>query len=205
MDRWPQAPTSPARKYHSGNFSGGRGNFSFSFNQVQNTTPTLKSLKIHQWPIAFDAPNTPLFCFFSRQFFPSTSGSLFFFENFFHVLCTLQRFHFWFLPLSAWLPVFWSHILKTLLFVLLWEYNETSIILFGVVDCFYRWSDRNLVSTSGSTVESTGVVASHLHCLSLSHFHYLLNAYSYLIFFSFFSSSCLSLCKRRTLPKYAAN
>lgn len=52
-------------------------------------------------------------------------------------------------------------------------------------------------------VESTGVVASHLHCLSLSHFHYLLNAYSYLIFVLF--SSCLSLCKRRTLPKYAAN
>jgi hypothetical protein len=51
--------------------------FLFSFNQVQqNMTPTLKSLKIHQWPIAFDAPNTPLFCFVSRQFFPSTSGSL---------------------------------------------------------------------------------------------------------------------------------
>ena len=77
---------------------------------------------------------------------------------------------------------------KNSLFVLLWEYNETSIILFGVVDCFYRCSDRNLVSTSVA-VESTGVVASHLHCLSFSRnsfFIYLLNA-SYTHIFRHFS------------------
>ena len=68
---------------------------------------------------------------------------------------------------------------KNSLFVLLWEYNETSIILFGVVDCFYGCSDR--MSTSVA-VESTGVVASHLHFLSFSQFVFHLFAKFYRIF-----------------------